>query len=615
MQKTGKKTISRSFLTGLLIIVLIGFIASIGFSWMLQTRLSNENAAELLRINIKDVKQDILDASDKNLTELAHEVADALDNGLNTSPERLEELSKKYDVSEIDLVNADGIIIACTNPDFVGFDMKSGEQSAEFMALVDGTATEVVQNYQPISYDASISRKYGGVAVDGGFVQVGYDAARFQKDVDRAMVGITHNWHVGRGGFVLISDRDRTIVSDPFRNEGKNLEITGLRIDTETMPEDQIFQQTVYDIPCSCLYGFSEGYLIVSVIPENEIVMQRDTSVTLSSALMIMIFIALFVMIYLLVRKLVVRNINRVNHSLARITEGNLDEVVDVRSNTEFSSLSDDINATVSTLKQYIAAAASRIDEELAFAKNIQQSALPSVFPPYPDRKDFSLYASMDTAKEVGGDFYDFYLLDENRLGFLIADVSGKGIPSAMFMMTGKTLIHDYAERGDAPADVFRNANVMLCQGNDAEMFITAWMGFLETETGLVRFVNAGHNPPVLIRGGKAEFIQQRANVMLAAAEGVRYREQTLQMEPGDFLYLYTDGVTEATDNAEELYENDRLLAVLNRDYGTGAEACEAMCRVVKEDIDRFVGDAPQFDDITMLCLYYAGKNDEQNDG
>ena len=320
-------------------------------------------------------------------------------------------------------------------------------------------------------------------------------------------------------------------------------------------------------------------------------------------------------MIYLLVRKLVVRNINRVNDSLSRITEGNLDEVVDVRSNTEFSSLSDDINATVSTLKQYIAAAASRIDEELAFAKNIQQSALPSVFPPYPDRKDFSLYASMDTAKEVGGDFYDFYLLDENRLGFLIADVSGKGIPSAMFMMTGKTLIHDYAERGDAPSDVFRNANVMLCQGNDAEMFITAWMGFLETETGLVRFVNAGHNPPVLIRGGKAEFIQQRANVMLAAAEGVRYREQTLQMEPGDFLYLYTDGVTEATDNTEELYDNDRLLAVLSRDYGTGAEACEAMCRAVKEDIDRFVGDAPQFDDITMLCLYYAGKNNEQNDG
>ena len=175
MQNTGKKTISRSFLTGLLIIVLIGFIASIGFSWMLQTRLSNENAAELLRINIKDVKLDILDASDKNLLELAHEVADSLDNGLSTSPERLAELMKQYDVSEIDLVNADGIIVGCTNPEFVGFDMKSGEQSAEFMALADGRTKEVVQNYQPISYDASISRKYGGVAIDGGFLQVGYD--------------------------------------------------------------------------------------------------------------------------------------------------------------------------------------------------------------------------------------------------------------------------------------------------------------------------------------------------------------------------------------------------------------------------------------------------------
>ena len=600
MQNTGKKTISRSFLTGLLIIVLIGFIASIGFSWMLQTRLSNENAAELLRINIKDVKQNILDASDKNLLELAHEVAGALDDGVNTSPERLAELMKQYDVSEIDLVNTDGIIVGCTNPDFVGFDMKSGEQSAEFMALADGTAKEVVQNYQPISYDASISRKYGGVAIDGGFLQVGYDAARFQKDVDRAMVGITHNWHVGRGGFVLISDRDRTIVSDPFRNEGKNLEITGLRIDTETMPEDQIFQQTVYDIPCSCLYGFSEGYLIVSVIPENEIVMQRDTSVTLSSALMIMIFIALFVMIYLLVRKLVVRNINRVNDSLSRITEGNLDEVVDVRSNTEFSSLSDDINATVGTLKQYIAAAASRIDEELAFAKNIQQSALPSVFPPYPDRKDFSLYASMDTAKEVGGDFYDVFYVDSTHLAFVIGDVSGKGVPAALFMASSKIVLQNCVRDVPELAEAVAAANNALCARNEAEMFVTIWVGVLDLESGELKFVSAGHNPAVLLRDGKPEYLRIRNGFVLGGMENMRYKVNTVSLSEGDMVYLYTDGVTEAEDAKHNLFGEDRLLECFE---GKSESGTADMIDNVKKSVEIFINGNSQFDDMTMLCF------------
>ena len=261
----------------------------------------------------------------------------------------------------------------------------------------------------------------------------------------------------------------------------------------------------------------------------------------------------------------------------------------------------------MSTLRQYIAAAAARIDEELAFAKNIQQSALPSVFPPYPDRTDFSLYATMDTAKDVGGDFYDFYLLEDKELAFLVADVSGKGIPAAMFMMTGKTVLRDYAERGDAPADVAANANDKLCDGNDAEMFITAWTGFLNTDTGLVRFVNAGHNPPVLIRGGHASFITQKANLALAAMEGIPYREQTLKLQPGDLLFLYTDGVTEATNASEMLFGNDRLLSVLTADFGTGEDACRNICGSVKKAIDDFVGDAPQFDDITMLCLYYAG--------
>ena len=603
-----KKTISGTFLKWLLLIVGVAFAVSMVFSWTLQTRLSEKSAYNLLRLNIADVRQDVIDASDANLLKLTHEIADEIDGGAATDDAALAEMMVRHDITEINLIDENGIITATTHAEFINYDMHSGKQSAEFLGLLDGRRTEYVQSYRPTSYDPNLLRKYAGVCLKkGGFVQVAYDAERFQRDIDHQIVGATRNRHVGENGCLIIADVNWNIVSDRNHNEGRNLEVTGIWIDRATMNEGDVFSAEVYGEPCSCMYVFSEGYYIVAVLPENEILLQRDTSVRLTAALEVLVFVTLFAVIFLLVRKLVVNNINRVNTSLSKITDGDLDEEVNVRSNTEFASLSDDINATVSTLKQYISAAAARIDRELAVAKSIQHSALPSVFPPYPDRTEFSLYATMDAAKEVGGDFYDFYLLEENKLAFLVADVSGKGIPAAMFMMTGKTVLRDYAERGDAPADIAANANEKLCDGNDAEMFVTAWMGFLETDTGLVRFVNAGHNPPVLIRGGHAEFIRQKANLTLAAMEGVPYREQSLQLVPGDLLFLYTDGVTEATDAAEELFGNERLLKVLSSSFGSGESAARAVCAAVKEAIDAFAGDAPQFDDVTMLCLYYAG--------
>lgn len=605
-----KKTISGTFLRWLLLIVGAAFAVSMVFSWSLQTRLSEKSAVNLLRLNIADVRQDVIDASDMNLLNLTRTIASEIDNGADADDAGLTALMASYDVAEINLISADGIITATTHPDFRNYDMRSGRQSSEFLGLLNGTETEHVQSYQPISYDSSLLRKYAGVCLkDGGFIQVGYDFERFQRDIDQQIIGVTRNRHVGENGCIIIADENWNIVSDRNRNEGKNLYVTGIWIDRPTMPESEVFVSEVYGETCSCMYVFTEGYYIVAVLPENEILLQRDTSVLLTAGLEVLVFLALFTVIFLLVHKLVVNNINRVNSSLSKITDGDLEEKVDVRSNTEFASLSDDINATVSTLKQYISAAAARIDQELAFAKNIQQSSLPSVFPPYPDRKDFSLYATMDTAKEVGGDFYDFYFLDENRLAFLVADVSGKGIPAAMFMMTGKTVLRDYAERGDVPAEVVRLANEKLCEGNDAEMFITAWMGFLDTDTGLVRFVNAGHNPPVLIRNGQAEFITQKVSLALAAMDGVPYREQSLHLKPGDLLYLYTDGVTEAEDASEALFGNERLLSVLSGPSGKGEAACRNVCARVKAALKEFTGDTAQFDDITMLCLYYAGMN------
>ena len=605
-EKKKKRRISETFAQWLLLALSLALVVATVFIYILQTRMSENNTEQLLRLNIEDVKQDIIDASDANILELSHTIADEL-NASKRDPtnDDLEWKRFKYGLSEINVIDENGIIVATTYPDFMNFDMRSGAQSGEFMVLLD-EKTEYVQSYQPVSFDASISMKYAGVVLDkGGFVQVGYDAKRFQRDIDQEVIGVTRNRHVGEGGSLIICDENWKIVSDRHDVEGQLLETIGLTVDTDKIANGERFTATVYGVPSYCMYQYSEGYYIISVLPKSEAVLSRNVSVGVTIAMMVVIFMALFGIIYYLLKRQIVDNIRKINGSLAEITGGNLDTTVDVHSNEEFASLSDDINTTVNALKHHIEEAAARIDQELEFARSIQLSALNTVFPPYPHRKDFDIYARMDTAKEVGGDFYDFYLLNEDTLGILIADVSGKGIPAAMMMMQAKTLISSLANSGINVDEVFTRANDTLCEHNDANMFVTAWMGILNLKTGLMTYVNAGHNPPLMRRNdGQFAYLKSPAGFVLAGWEGFQYRRQELQLAPGDQLYLYTDGVTEATDLQESLFGEEKLLAALNEYEGNEPQA---MCDKVKQDVDRFVGEAPQFDDITMLSLTYKG--------
>lgn len=600
------KNISQSFQRWLLMCVTAGFLMTTVFTWALQTELAKNDANELIRLNIEDVREDILEASNKNLLELTREIASRIDFTDRTNAKLLKTLKKEFDVAEINIINQNGIITVSTHNDFLNYDMRGGEQSAEFLVLLDGVTKEYVQSYQPTSSDPTISRKYAGVVLSGGgFVQVAYDAERFQKDIDDVVIGVTRNRHIGESGALIIVGEDWNIVSDRHGNEGRNLNVTGIYIDRSTMPENKTFEAVVYGKQAFCSYILSEGYYIVAVMPLEEAMFSRDISVYITVFMEFVVFGMLFIVVYFLIKKLVVDNMVKINKSLAMITGGNLDTVVNVRTNEEFASLSDDINSTVVTLKHYIAEAAARIDRELEFARSIQHSAIPTVFPPYPGHSEFDIYATMDTAKEVGGDFYDFYFVGENRLGFLIADVSGKGIPAAMFMMTAKTIIKGYAESGKPVDEVFTTANEKLCESNDAGMFVTAWMGVLDTVTGKVEFANAGHNPPLVRHaGGGFEYLRSKPCFILAGMDGIKYRKNEFTLAPGDEIYLYTDGVTEATDSENNLYGEERLLALLN---SMGDLSGEEICRAVKADMDAFVGDAPQFDDITMLYLKYNG--------
>ncbi len=317
----------------------------------------------------------------------------------------------------------------------------------------------------------------------------------------------------------------------------------------------------------------------------------------------ILLFTVLYILISFLVDHLVVKNLKRVNVSLDRITNGRLDEKVDVRTSPEFSGLSDDINETVDALKGYIHAAEKRMEDELKLAAAIQSASLPKNFRLPTDRVE--LYALMTPARQVGGDFYDIFFSGPYTLCLVIADVSGKGVPASLFMMRAKTAVKYYARSGQGPAELLKNVNSALCEENDAEMFVTLWLGMLDINTGLMRCCNAGHEYPVLMRaGGGYELLKDKHGLALAAMEQIKTNEYELQFNPGDRLCVYTDGVAEAVNEKLEQYGTERLLERLNRlkdaDQKTALEG-------VLQDIRDFAGTADQFDDITLLGLTYRG--------
>ena len=244
---------------------------------------------------------------------------------------------------------------------------------------------------------------------------------------------------------------------------------------------------------------------------------------------------------------------------------------------------------------------------ELNMATEIQASMLPSIFPAFPNREEFDLYASMDPAREVGGDFYDFFMIDNDHLGIVIADVSGKGVPAALFMMISKTVVQNFAMIGLGAAEPLNKANESLCAQNKMEMFVTAWIGILEISTGKITCASAGHEYPAIYHDGKFKLFKDKHGLVLGFMEGARYREYEIQLEKGDKIFVYTDGVPEATNANTELFGTDRMIDALNTN--TDADPKEVL-RLVRTSVDDFVGVAEQFDDLTMLCLEYKGTKD-----
>ena len=365
----------------------------------------------------------------------------------------------------------------------------------------------------------------------------------------------------------------------------------------------------------------SPSWTLVREVPmENyeQVIRRVRGAICLIAIVVLLIALA----IYRLWLKGFMRQFNLLLKGIIRMGEGELEPMASVPYTIqEFETMQQEINRTSLALnhqmdtirrmereqmeQENMIKEQERIVKELSTARQIQKSVLPHIFPPFPDRVEIDLFASMDPAKDVGGDFYDFYFIDEDHLCLVIADVSGKGIPAALFMMLSKRILEDLARQEPTPSTILEKTNDLLCDNNQAEMFVTVWLGILEISTGKLTAANAGHEfPAICKKGGSFELYKDTHGFVVGGMEGVHYKGYDLQLNPGDKLFVYTDGVPEATDGSGEMFGTDRMITALR---SCTDNTPEEILQGVKSAVDSFVGDAEQFDDLTMMCLEYKG--------
>ncbi|MBO4395918.1 MAG: SpoIIE family protein phosphatase [Eubacterium sp.] len=601
-------------------LILIGVIGMAGLFLVLGFLFLEHEKAEAHELIIKklhDVREDSFSMLEETVNMSLSDDAVVVEMLKNESGDLSKKLrayqEKKYlnGSCEISVIDKNGIITASTKNEYIGIDIHDEDQFSELIPLVEHKTTFVMNDLERDSNDAFDKTLFAAMPFsDGdGFLELEYSRNGVENIIDGILARSVSFQSVGKDGYMMTVNREGMIISC-YKPEylGKNISESGLSQDRLEADNNKVFRMDVFGEDSWVVSGLRSGITIVGVLPISEMIDAALRNLLAFSILLIFIIIVIFVVVFVILKRNVIDSIKSLDVGMTQIAEGNLEQKVDVYSTKEFKILSDGINDMVDSLRGYIREEKERVDKELEVAREIQLSSMPPAGSAFSDETRFAVYATINTAKDVGGDFYDFYMIG-NTLCFLIADVSGKGIPAAMFMMRAKTVIKNYAESGEPPASVFTLANKKLCEENDTGMFLTVWMGFLDITTGLVKFVNAGHNPPLLIRDGKPEYQKVKPGLLMGTLDMARYRENEIQLQPGDALYLYTDGVTESVNPDDMYYGEDRLREVLSGEiHSVGKDYCREVCRDVLLDVNGFAGDAEQADDITMLCLRYEGE-------
>lgn len=622
-QAPEQKELSYQFQYWMLVATSIVFLINFAISYSLSTQTAMEEARYKLNEWTEDIKKNI-NASAKSLSGLSDFMKDRISTDAKlvsqgiqiaggvhqVSPELLDKYRILTSSTGLYTMDSDGKMIAGSGDPWSN--LKNPESPDDPLGrLRSGGLTADVM------LDDSSESWYNAVVPCGdGYVRLAFD---FYQQIENfrftQLQGVFTNYELTDEADFYLFTRYQLDPANPSDYDTYLLASSMADPVTFNLTEAQeeqllkhvgepVFSSDLFGYPALCRFSrINDLQYTLVLFDAEEAFSSRDAQVYENAFSDLLVFAAIFIMVTILMESMVNAPLHSINASLNRIISGDLDETLSVNTSIEFDHLSKDINQTVSTLKTYIGAAEQRMAQELLMAKTIQAAALPRAFDI--PRDEVRLYALMDPAKEVGGDFYDFFFVGPNRLALVIADVSGKGIPAALFMMRSKTAIRNLAENGKSPAEIFSQANHLLCDGNDAEMFVTAWIGILDLKTGDMVCANAGHEYPAILRaGGDYELLKDKHSLALAAMDGIPMKEYSLRLNPGDSLFVYTDGVPEAINEAVEQYGTDRLLEELNLHKD---KPPKILLPLVRENLRRFVGKADQFDDITMLGVSFLG--------
>ncbi|MBO7543409.1 SpoIIE family protein phosphatase [bacterium] len=618
----------RTFQLWLFIAVALSFAALFYLTYYLQTKEAFHTAENLIELRMEDAKKQIA-INENNLKAVLDICNSSMANDVKavayilacapafaTNSHKLEELRRVLGYDEIHVINKHGIIENCAidpmigNADkYVGFNLKLHAQSEPFVHGIGKPDFVLVQPPLPRGLDRKLFQ-YGGAARqdDEGIVQLGISVSFLEKAMENnSLATLSPGLRVGVGGEIMILRGEKIVGAARVDFEGRTLTSIGLdeKLINDICQGEGLLHTEIEGVKFFGVYIQSGDLTLIGVMPDSEVTRKRNGIALQLVISGLVLMLVVFLSVSKLVQTIVIDGIDRINVSLGRITAGHLDEKVEEDRSEEFRKLSGGINTMVDTLKGAIAAEKSRLNSELEFAKMVQESTLPQL---HSDPR-FQIFASMDTAKEVGGDFYDFFRIDDTHLAFLIADVSGKGLPAAMFMMNAKALLKSslMASAGKPLDKVVASVNDSLCEGNDACMFVTVFVGILDLDTGNMTYVNAGHNAPILRRGnGEVSWLPVENGFVLGGMDSVSYTQEFISLSPGDGVLLYTDGVTEAMNRQLTLYGDDRLLALMQGPVMSSAPP-DCVLTELKDDVENFVDGAPQSDDITMLFLHYLG--------
>ena len=568
-----KRLASKQFL--LVAVLAAVYVTTLTVVWIVQSQMAASGLDRLMEVSVASA----VDSVDYNVEPEALRVARVLvtewGSSANAAKADLAAALEHYDCEEINIVGPDNIIVAAAEPLYVGIDMTKKPTTDAFTALNTGARAYVTQKFRKSGCKRSDDKggmnlwlKYVGLPFpDGGYLQLGDSYRNFRTRFQRALERLMQKMTVGERGSALLVDRENRTIISGYRPEWTNLPLADSGVDPDAFDEKGTIREiSVFGVKSfvrRVRLEFADMDVYV-VIPTADVLHLRNLTFSLVALVL----------------------------GLVMSVGGTLFCKV-IRQHERIEAL--------------FAQEAERIEKDMAMAKSIQTNALPSVFPPYPNLTHvMDINARMRTAREVGGDFYDFYFVESDKLALVIADVSGKGVPAALFMMRAKATIQSFLKSGKSVTDAVTKTNHRLSRGNDANMFVTMWVGIIDLKTGELEFVNAGHNPPLVNRvDGSAEYLRAKSGLALAAMDGVDYASRKMKLSPGDGILLYTDGVTEATNRKTEFFGEKRLM----RTFGKCLRAHDsgAVIDGVLADVDAFMDGAEQADDMTLLAFRLVG--------